>query len=162
MPSTYTPIATTTLGSAASDVTFSSISGSYTDIILVMDAIMSSGDQGVGLRFNGDSGANYSFTFLFGDGSSTTSGRSAPATRIDAGYINTTRSTNIAQIQNYSNTTTYKTLISRFNPSTQYAGAYVGTWRNTAAITSIFLYPSTTVGTFAAGSTFTLYGVKSA
>jgi hypothetical protein len=45
MAITYEPIATTTLGSAAADVTFTSISGTYTDLVLVaVTQIGSSGD----------------------------------------------------------------------------------------------------------------------
>ena len=63
-------------------------------------------------------------------------------------------------IQNYANTTTYKTMISRASDATQNAIAYVGLWRSTSAINSITL--SVSAGTFAIGSTFTLYGIKAA
>jgi hypothetical protein len=161
MAITYTPIATQTLTSTATSVTFSSIPATYTDLVLVIDAIRSSGDNSVGLQYNSDSGTNYSFTYLFGSGTTSTSGRSSSQTRVDVAYINTTRSTNVAHILNYSNTTTYKTSIGRFSPSTQYAGAYVGLWRNTAAINSINII-NQDVANFASGSTFTLYGIKAA
>jgi hypothetical protein len=70
---------------------------------------------------------------------------------------------NIVQIQNYSNTTTYKTALSRYGSggtsSATLAG--VGLWRNTNAITSI------TIGItdgfdFLSGAMFTLYGIKAA
>ena len=38
MPATYEPIATTTLGSAATNITFSSIPATYTDLRLVLVA----------------------------------------------------------------------------------------------------------------------------
>ena len=159
MTATYDCIATTTLSTTASSVDFTSISGSYTDLIIVADALLSSGDNSVGVQFNSDTGNNYSFTYLFGNGSTTSSGRGTSAGNGDIMYISGTRSTNIVHIQNYSNTTTYKTWISRFSPSNLYAGAYVGLWRSTNAITSISLIPDSS--TFASGSTFTLYGIKS-
>ena len=67
--------------------------------------------------------------------------------------------TAIINVQNYSNSTTYKTTLSRH--STQFAGAFVGTWRNTAAITSITII-NLGAGGFASGSTFTLYGITAA
>jgi len=69
MPITYEPIATTTLSSAQSSVTFSSISGSYTDLVLVFsDVKLSSGDSAIDIQVgNGsvDTSSNYSFT-IFG------------------------------------------------------------------------------------------------
>ena len=70
MTATYDCIATTTLSSAQSSVTFSSISGSYTDLIIISDAILASGNDALGLRFNSDSGSNYSYTFMYGNGTS--------------------------------------------------------------------------------------------
>jgi hypothetical protein len=69
----------------------------------------------------------------------------------------------IFHLQNYSNSTTYKTVLNRTN----YAGsggwtvASVGLWRDTSAITSIRIAISETqTGNFISGSTFTLYGIK--
>jgi hypothetical protein len=57
---------------------------------------------------------------------------------------------------NYSNTTTYKTILSRSNRAEQATEAFVGLWRNSAAITSI----SIASATFTTNSIFTLYGIK--
>ena len=162
MAATYTPIASITLGATAASVTFNSIPQTYTDLVLVLDAIRASGDGSVGLQYNADTGTNYSFTFLTGNGSAASSGRSSSTVRVDSAYINTTRSTNIAHIFNYSNATTYKTSLARFNPSTQFVGMYAGLWRNTAAITSINIFNSDGVTNFASGSTFNLYGILGA
>jgi hypothetical protein len=59
---------------------------------------------------------------------------------------------------NYSNTTTYKTVLTRAGRNNQATEAFVGLWRNTAAITSISL----TSQTYTTDSTFTLYGIKAA
>jgi hypothetical protein len=164
MPITYEKIATTTLGSAASSVTFSSISGSYTDLVLVVSATWSGGsNSSFGFRLNSDTGSNYSITQLYGDGSSAASGRSSNQTKAVIGQINPTEfGTTIFQFQNYSNATTYKTTLSRSNVTGVITLAGVALWRNTAAITQIDLEYFDTAGTFDTGSTFTLYGIKSA
>ncbi len=166
MPSTYTPIATTTLGSAASSVTFSSISGSYTDLILVCSMI-GTATLDARVTFNSDTGTNYSATRLMGDGSSATSNRSSNRAWIDLNYVGgvdtSAPTTSILNLNNYSNTTTNKTTLLRAN---EMGGAYTGTeaivglWRSTSAINRLDITTSTS--TYAAGSTFTLYGVKSA
>jgi hypothetical protein len=176
MPITYEPIATTTLGSAASSVTFSSISGAYTDLVLVMSAATTHTDATFPyMRFNGDSGSNYSYTEMNGDGTNATSARGSNQTigwtSPQIGSISTTLgdNTTISNIINYSNSTTYKTYLSRANRASSaldYEGveAVVGLWRNTAAITSI-LIGNRRLGVdynFASGSTFTLYGIKAA
>jgi hypothetical protein len=160
MASTYQPIATTTLGSSASSVTFSSISGSYTDLVLVVAGTYTSGGTNdAALQFNSDTGSNYSWTRLLGNGSAASSSRSTNDVQIDFGLISSTNQSNsIAHIQNYSNSTTYKTVLGRGN-STEYVGAIVGTWRNTSAITSITVKSA---ATYSSGTTFVLYGITAA
>lgn len=161
--STYSTIATTTLGSAASSITFSSISGSYTDLVLVIGNLqMASTGQGLRVNFNSDSGSNYSYTALYGTGSSAGSFR-VSTTGLQIGWAavgsGTAKSNVIASVQNYSNSTTYKTVLSRFNDSSAETGAIVGLWRNTAAITNIYIYSATNLN---AGTMATLYGIASA
>ena len=159
--STYTPIATTTLGSAQSSVTFSSFSG-YTDLILVTDVSLSVGSESY-LRFNSDSGTNYSMTVLLGTGTSAISSRSTNSTFIGFHYNSAGTGQRIMetfQIQNYSNTTTNKTVLGRLNNTAKDVVAGVGLWRNTAAITSLTF--SRSAGNFETGSTFTLYGIQAA
>ena len=164
MAVTYEPIATTTLTSAAADVTFSSISGSYTDLILIVNGKWTgSGPSSFGLRFNSDSGSNYSITRLYGDGSSANSNRSTSFTHTSGGQLDATNfNPNITHIMNYSNSTTYKTVLWRGNiPSTQVEAA-VSLWRSTSAITSITAGYFDVSANWASGSTFTLYGIKAA
>lgn len=164
MPSTYTPIATTTLSSDAGSVTFSSISGSYTDLILVCTPISTGTAQpDVLMQVNSDTGSNYSRTRLVGNGSSATSSRFSNQTEWVIGPMESTQIVNmICQIQNYSNTTTNKTMLVRSNDTSIATQAMVCLWRSTSAITSIYLFPEPAKGNFKTGSTFTLYGVKSA
>ena len=65
MATTYTPIATTTLGSGQTSVTFSSISGTYTDLILIASASNTGGATNIRLQFNGDTATNYSSTRIY-------------------------------------------------------------------------------------------------
>lgn len=159
MPSTYTPVATTTLGSSASSVTFSSISGTYTDLILVANYTVTNADQFLTVQFNGDTGSNYSYTNVYGEGTAAASDRVSNTTAGRIAFYGSDQSNLIVNIMNYSNTTTYKTSISRDNTNT-YVVARVNLWRSTSAISSIYIFP--TGFNIAAGSTFTLYGVKNA
>jgi len=162
MPVTYEPIASTTLEVAASTVTFSSIPGTYTDLILVLSGSLTSGTSVWGLQYNSDTTGNYSWTSLRGDGSGATSARDSGSTRILCGWIGTSRVTEIVQIMNYSNATTNKTNISRNNSTvaSTFVSANVGLWRSTVAINAITA--RTDSSTFASGSTFTIYGIKAA
>ena len=162
MATTYEPIQTTTLGTAVTTVTLSSIPATYTDIICIV-ASPSGTEFGPGLRFgNGgtvDSGSNYSNTSLLGNGTSATSSRTSSVTYINPYTINNS-SNNIIQILNYSNTTTYKTCLIRANTAASTVWANVGLWRSTAAIDTLYFYGG--ANSFAIGTTFTLYGIKAA
>lgn len=159
MPSTYTPIATTTLGSAASSVTFSSISGTYTDLVLVANVVAASTTYISG-QVNGDTAGNYSSTYIDGSGTSATSGRTTNATSYGSARTNP-NSVTIIQYMNYSNTTTYKPILIRISTADSGVNAWASTWRNTAAITSITLFTDS-ANNWSSGSTFTLYGIKAA
>ena len=158
--STYTPIATQTLGSAAASVTFSSIPQGYTDLVVVCNSKNNTGSNYYLIaEFNSDTGANYSSTRLQGDGSAAASTRYTSASDAKIGYTYTTDFTlGIFQIQNYSNSTTYKTCLSRSNNASEIVMAIVSTWRNTNAITSINLRMEASAQ-IVAGSTFSIYGI---
>jgi len=166
MPTTYEPIATTTLGSAAATVTFSSIPATYTDLVLVSIATTSVGGRDYNLRFNSDAGSNYSFTVLAGSGSAASSARGtntgSTGLYIVAGTSTSTPGVVISNIMNYSNTTTYKTVIQRGNEPGGEVCSGVALWRSTSAISTIAITASTGSGNWNTGSTFTLYGIKSA
>ncbi len=159
---TYVAIATQTLGSAVSSVTFSSISGAYTDLVLVCNATSSSGSpNGLFLQVNGDTGTNYSSTRLYGTGSAAASVRESTTDRIMTGWTSSTGSTTmITHLMNYSNTTTNKTTLSRTSDAVSRVNVTVGLWRSTSAITSITLISEST--NFTIGSTFSLYGISAA
>lgn len=161
---TYVPIATQTLGSAAATVTFSSIPGTYTDLVLIISAKGSTQNY-PSLRFNSDTGSNYSRTILSGSGSAASSDRGTNATAANINYLASTDTSNfnyvsITNIMNYSNSTTYKTQITRANNASTGVDAVVTLWRNTNAITQIDCIMNT--GNYASGSTFSLYGITAA
>ena len=160
-----------TLGSAQSTVTFSSIPQGYTDLVLVIAGRGTRTGNTVdgNIRFNSDTGSNYSVTYLYGDGSSASSARASNQTAGNAGLWYPAASTtsgiftaNTIHIMNYSNTTTNKTWLTRdSNQSNTGAlvGASVNLWRPTVleAINRIDL--TLGVGDWATGSTFSLYGI---
>jgi mucin-19 len=164
MATTYIPLYTTTLASAASSVTISPISGAYTDLVLVVnyqDTRNVGGTDGFITVGNGsiDNEANYSYTVLRGNGSSATSIRASSANYIHTDGSGTQLSTVIANFQNYSNTTTFKTVLIRDNSANNRVDAVVGLWRSTSAINQIRFSGETGL---AAGTTVSLYGVASA
>jgi hypothetical protein len=159
MPATYESIATTTLGTAAASVTFSSIPATFTDLVLVINGTTNSNSD-ISFNFNGDTGSNYSRTFLYGSGSSAISGGESNQVVLRLDFKTTTQGTAITQFNNYSNTTTNKTIIGRYGDSNLGTIGIVGLWRDTAAINSISM--NCTPNTFSSGSTFTLYGIKAA
>jgi hypothetical protein len=165
MAITYEPLATTTLSTATASVTFSSISSSYTDLVLVSMPLSATSDN-LTMQFNSDTGTNYSTTILSGNGSAASSARqSNTATPYMSyyGLTNPTPSTCIFHIMNYANTTTYKTTIARASNASGSGGtdATVMLWRDTSAITSIVI-KQYGANNLSSGSTFSLYGIKSA
>jgi len=161
--STYTPISTTTLGSTNTSVTFSSFSG-YTDLVVVFSVKAATTTMNAGVRFNSDSGANYNSNSLEGNGGSTRAQVFTNATFIrpdSYGYVTTTDfNIKLVNIMNYANSTTYKPVLTRSSNGSVGIDAFVGLWRNTAAITDIEVFARN--DTFAVGSTFTLYGIAAA
>jgi hypothetical protein len=153
---TYVALQKTTLTSSASSVTLSSIPQTYTDLVLV---ISGSASASIDLRYtlNSDSGSNYSRTYLVGNGTSAISGRDTSITYLPISALETTQSMSLVSFMNYSNTTTFKTTISRTSAASAFTNAIVGLWRSTAAISSMTL--TTSSGTITAGSTFSLYGI---
>lgn len=171
MPATYEPIATTTLGSAASTITFSSIPATYTDLRLVFFTNNTrSAGGGYQLLINGDSGANYSQTTLRGDGSSASSSRATSVNQVDGwnDQFGSTIPNNFLlatyDFMSYAGST-YKTCL--VTGSYDYNGSgsvlrFVNLWRNTSAITSLTLNAIFASTNFAVGTTATLYGIKAA
>ena len=159
--STYTPIATVTTTSGQTSYTFSSIPSTYTDLVLVTGSLSAGALCSMTITLNGDTSTNYSDTSLTGNGSSATTGRDTSTPYAYSGlFINGEVSTNIVHFMNYSNTTTYKTFLTRANIAGWGVRAIVALWRSTAAINSIQVKPDGQ--TWTAGGTITLYGIAAA
>jgi len=159
MALTYEPIQTQTVGTAVASVTFSSIPQTYTDLVLIVSADLTSGGHDLRLRFNSDTGANYSRTILYNQLSTRNTGSDNIITA-SFGSTNSGSYTTI-NVMNYSNTTTYKSTIQRGGYIASIDSLTAGLWRNTAAITTIEC-GNTGATTWIVGSTFTLYGIKAA
>jgi hypothetical protein len=180
--STYTPIATQTLTSSASSVTFASIPQGYTDLVMVINARTDRNDQAnrptdlIKVIYNGSSASYYSDTVIgSNESSSPYSYRETNQAFMAVGAVPGAQSnanefgTNLFNFQSYSNTSTFKTMLARGGNATTvspgyFQGAMVGLWRGSTgstfeAITSITLAPY--VGpNFVSGSTFALYGIQ--
>lgn len=158
---TYTPIATQTATGSSSNITFSSIPSTYTDLVLVVNASAAATD--FYLRYNGDTGTNYSQTILKGNGSAASSTRNSNASLIYIDWsgftINSIQNNAVIHIMNYANTTTYKTAVHRFNDASNTVETHISLWRSTATINSVSVIAG---GSFTSGSTFTLYGIAAA
>lgn len=165
MAITYEPIATYTATGSVATYTFSSISSAYTDLVLIINAKGASSSNNR-IQFNGDTANNYSRIIAYGTGSVTFSGTTSNFANIPIDGIASLDTSNfnynsVTSIQNYANSTTFKTTLTRANNAATGTDVNVGTWRSTAAITSVTIFTSDS-GNYASGSTFTLYGIKAA
>lgn len=171
MPSTYEAIfSTTVVGTSTGTITFSSIPATYTDLILVSSAksLIAGATDSFGIAVNGI-GSGYSRTYLEANGSAVTTGRQTAQIRIVSDYVMGTAGSDYGvytwNFMNYSNTTTNKTVLFRGSNASNAGGfnseAIVYLVPTTSAITSLTI--ATMNGpNWAAGSTFTLYGIKAA
>ena len=157
---TYIALATTTLPSATSSITFSSIPAGYRDLVLVCSGTTSV-NATIITRLNGDSGNNYSWVYMRGNGSTAVSGANSSDTSILTGatayWINASPTNTVLQFLDYSATDKHKTVLCRNDGSTRASEATCSRWANTAAITQIAM--TLTSGTFNTG-TFSLYGIE--
>jgi hypothetical protein len=171
----YELIETVILGTATSSVTFSSL-GTYSSTYKHLQIravgrtdLSASGDgDAIKMRFNNDSGANYSTHQLYGVNNTVNSaypsisGNSVFLNRFtDSGSTANTFGAFVCDLLDvYSATKNKTTRMLGGNPSnSNYIFLMSGAWYNTSALTSIQLLPN--VGTnFVSGSRFSLYGIK--
>ena len=159
---TYVPIEAKTLASTSTDVQFSYIPSTYTDLVLVIAGKNSSSTYSPYIQFNGDTTTNYSSTQMYGDGSSAISNRQTSTSTLYFGSLGATQGNAIIHIMNYANTTTYKTFLIRINASDFRTYGIVGLWRKTPEAINQINIKMESGGSFASGTTFTLYGIANA
>jgi hypothetical protein len=164
MPAAMTALATITLGSAQSTVTFSSIPATYRDLRVVITRLSNTNANIYPNRINGDAGGNYSYVGMGGTGSSanSSSGSSNNSVNLELNTFSTTTLEVVTTIDylDYSATDKHKTVLSRNNNGGTSGGgtdAIANRWASTAAITSLSFSMNT--NTFSAGSVFSLYGI---
>ena len=161
---TYVALDKVTVGTATPSITFTGISGAYTDLVLVASCQMTGGGgaSALQMQFNSDTSSNYSHTIISGNGSTASSFRDTNQSAVAVGIATDASgqvATNIIQIMNYANSTTYKTILSRYGIAGDRVRAAVGLWRATpAAVTSLTIINNGGTN-FSVGSTFSLYGV---
>jgi hypothetical protein len=165
---TYKPLQSISLTSNTSSITFSGIDQAYTDLIIIPTFTPTSDGMDVYLTFNGDSSSGlYSKTHLAGYGTSSIgstrfTGQNRIASYWQVGPGNVRPSRIHYSIMSYANNTNHKIILAKasaFQTGAQEVNTFSGLWRNTAPITSLTLTAST--GSFAAGSKFDMYGIKS-
>jgi hypothetical protein len=161
-----TQIAQTVLGSAATNITFSSIAGTYSSLMIIFTGRTDRVNtiDYLDMQFNTDTAGNYNFTAW--DSVPTTAGGTTGQTALRASPIaganavaNKPGSAKIL-IPDYARTVFHKTVLSEgYKPDSQIATKNAGDWNSTAAITAIKLIPA--VGpNFITGTVATLYGIS--
>lgn len=160
--SAYRAIASQTLTSSASSVTFSSIPGTFRDLVLVCLAGTSTNAFAVPrIRINSDTGTNYPFVRMSGNGSSATSGFGTdPYISVQPiGNMTTALDTQfIVQFMDYSVTDKHKSVLIRTDRAADGTSAQASRWANTSAVTALEIFPAG--ANWQVGSTFSLYGIS--
>jgi hypothetical protein len=152
---------------SSNSITFNSIPSTYKHLQLRFVLLSGTNYGQASMRLNADSGANYSYHYMTGynDAVSSNRGLSTSNMLVTGPNVNVTSRPNIAivDILDYSNTSKFKT--TRSLNGTHFSGGgvfseitqYSGSWRSTAAVTSMTLN-----GDFnwTSASRFSLYGIK--
>jgi len=122
------------------------------------------------IKFNGDTGSNYTYHFIYGNGSSVVSQASTSRQLTWAGTSagnnagTNVFSASVIDILDPFETTKYTTtrVFSGLTSPTNIVFLNSGVWMNTAALTSIELSPQVSSNNWVSGSRFSLYGLKAA
>jgi hypothetical protein len=166
----YESIATVTVGSGGqSTITFSSIPSTFKHLqIRTFHGSNTSSADSVDIRYNSDTGSNYTYHSLYGTGTATGSEASnprtaavVPVTAISNTYTNIFAS-GVIDVLDYANTNKYKTQKVFGGWDVNGDGqVFLGgaSWMSTSAITQIEIYTRSGSG-FKQYSTFALYGIK--
>jgi hypothetical protein len=159
---TYFPIATVTASGVTSFLVMSSIPSTYTDLVLVGQSVQTNVGSCRLILNNDTSSGLYSQTVLYGNGTSSLSGRDSGNYFFLMDYVQsstTTPNMAIVNIMNYANTSIYKTVLETSGATDKGTIANIGLWRNTSAVNRIDI---ASASNFSAGTNFTLYGIAAA
>lgn len=158
-----TALATVSVGSGgASSITFSSIPSGYSHLQLRVFGIGASYSY-FSIKVNSDTGTNYAYHQLTGDGASVTAGSGTTTATMYGGQGSASASNGavaVVDLLDYTNTNKYKTFRTLSGYDSNGSGGLwfrSGLWMNTAAITQIDLVAGSSFGQY---STAVLYGVK--
>lgn len=163
----YDSISTVTVGAGGtSSISFNSISQDYTHLQIRAITKNTSSSNFAAMRFNSDTGSNYSAHYIDGDGTSATVGGASNYDRSYFGYTSTSSQTNIfgvsiIDILDYKNTNKFKTVRVLTGVDANGSGTVElssSSWRSTSAITDINVFFSS--NNFAQYSQIALYGIK--
>jgi hypothetical protein len=161
----FESIATVSVGSGgAANVEFTSIPATFTHLQIRAIAKASGSNFNPKMQFNNDTATNYSWHYIYADGSTVASGAGATQDFIFNSIISTNASMYngfVIDILDYANTNKYKTTRELSGQDRNGGGEmalWSGNWRSTSAITSIKF----SNGTFDQYSQFALYGIRSA
>jgi len=158
----YESISTVTVGSGGqSTISFTSIPATYKHLQIRITETFSGSGFNPKINFNSDTGSNYSWHYVLGDGSTTAAGAGANQTfmYLNSNVTSPTMTVHIVDILDYGNTNKNKTIkvLDGFDANgSGYAVLWSGNWRNTSAVSTIAI----TGGTFGQYSSFALYGIK--
>jgi hypothetical protein len=160
----YESIASTIVGSGGSaTITFSSIPSTYQHLQIRAIGKTSASAQEILFQFNSDTGSNYNSHQMYGDGASAVANAKGTSTNGWVTYWENTQFGSVVfDILDYSNAnknTTTRSLGGHDLNGSGYVLFRSGLWINTAAITSITLFPSASQS-FAQYSSFALYGIR--
>ena len=173
LTNSYESIASVVTTAGQTSITFTSIPATYKSLQIRILARRSTGTTGTDvqyMRINSDSGSNYAFHRLFGDGATASASRSASTSLIacyETGQNGTTANSfgvSIIDIIDYASTTKNKTVRAFFGLDLNGSGSVQlgsGLWMNTNAITQIDL-TSDSGGNWTTATQFALYGIKGA
>lgn len=166
MPSTFTPIATTTISSPVTNFTFSGIPQTYTDLRVVIMGMTDSQDS-YWVQMNGNSYNQYSGRGLYaltGNTKGSSSATSQPQFN-PANSIRVVSTVFTMDIFDYASNAKFKTVLfansAQENSSDGYLGYSVGTMRDYSGVTSIKIF-NTGPTNFSVGTQATIYGIKAA
>lgn len=161
------PLATLTLSANAGPIIFSNLPQTgYRDLMLVVNATTQNGSGIIYVTFNATYPNAISSTIITGNGSTASSSRWTSNDKIDfVTASSSVPSTIVSHFLNYSNTSTNKTIVSRFSGNFGGSGTtrlYASTLYQTAGITGFQINTQTGSDKFLPGSTFSIYGIKAA